>query len=75
MTMRLELDHVSELRPPTGLLFITQVIYEHGKPWWNGNDKLWWKVIGRGKLFCPAELPGILPAESSSSRVGYRRGE
>jgi hypothetical protein len=23
------------LRPPTGLLFIAQVIYEYGEPWWN----------------------------------------
>jgi hypothetical protein len=28
-------DHVSELRPPTGLLFVPQMVYEHGEPWWN----------------------------------------
>jgi hypothetical protein len=28
-------DDVSELRPPTGLLFIPQVIYEYGEQWWN----------------------------------------
>jgi hypothetical protein len=27
-------DCVSELRPPTGLLFIPRVICEHGEPWW-----------------------------------------
>jgi hypothetical protein len=34
-----------------GLLLISQVIYEHGEPWWNDND--------RGKLLiCPPELSG-----------------
>jgi hypothetical protein len=28
-------DHVSELRPPTGLLSIPQVICEYGEPWRN----------------------------------------
>jgi hypothetical protein len=28
-------ENVTELRPPTGLLFIPQVIYGHGKPLWN----------------------------------------
>jgi hypothetical protein len=32
-------ETVSELRPPTGLLFIPQVIYEHGEPWWNYTDR------------------------------------
>jgi hypothetical protein len=27
-------NYVSELRPPTGVLFIPQVIYEHEEPWW-----------------------------------------
>jgi hypothetical protein len=31
-------DYVSELRPPTGLLFIPQMIYEYGQPWWNDID-------------------------------------
>jgi hypothetical protein len=30
LIMSLEWDYVSELRPPTGLLLIPQVIYEHG---------------------------------------------
>jgi len=30
--------YVYELRPPTGLLFIPQLIYEHGEPWWNDID-------------------------------------
>jgi hypothetical protein len=32
-------DYVSELRPTTVLLFIHQVIYEHGEPWWNDIDR------------------------------------
>jgi hypothetical protein len=27
-------DYVSELWPPVGLLFIPQVVHEHGEPWW-----------------------------------------
>jgi hypothetical protein len=41
-------DYVSELRPPTGLLFIPQVIYEYGEPRWNDMDS--------GKLNNPPEL-------------------
>jgi hypothetical protein len=41
----------SELRPPTGLLFVLQVIYEHGETWWN--------YIDRGELLIrPPELSG-----------------
>jgi hypothetical protein len=32
-------DYVSELRPPTGLLSIPQLIYVYGEPWWNDIDK------------------------------------
>jgi hypothetical protein len=31
-------NHVSELRPPTGLPFIPQVIYGQ-EPWWNDIDR------------------------------------
>jgi hypothetical protein len=31
-TMSMGQDYVSELRPPTGLLFIRQMIYEYRKP-------------------------------------------
>jgi hypothetical protein len=32
-------DYVSELRPPTDLLFIPQVMYEYGEPRWNDTDR------------------------------------
>jgi hypothetical protein len=32
-------DYVSELQPPTGLLFIRPVIYEHGVPWMNDIER------------------------------------
>jgi hypothetical protein len=32
-------DYVSELQPPTGLLFKPQVIHKHGEPWWNNTDR------------------------------------
>jgi hypothetical protein len=39
MIMSMGWDYISELRPPTGLLFILQVIPEHGEPWWNDIDR------------------------------------
>jgi hypothetical protein len=36
---RLGQDYVSELRPPTGLFLITQIIYEYGEPQWNDTDR------------------------------------
>jgi hypothetical protein len=33
--MSVWLEYVSKLRLTTGLLFIPQVIYENGGPWWN----------------------------------------
>jgi hypothetical protein len=44
-------DYVSDLRQPTGLLFIPQVIYEHGEPWWNDIDR-------KKLLIRPSELSG-----------------
>jgi hypothetical protein len=32
-------DYVSELRTPMGLLFIPQVICEHGEPWWYNDAR------------------------------------
>jgi hypothetical protein len=44
-------EYDAGLRPPTGLLFIPQVIYKHGEEWWNDID--------RGKLIRPSEVSGI----------------
>jgi hypothetical protein len=33
-------EYISELRPPMGLLFIPQVIYEDGGPLWNDIDMI-----------------------------------
>jgi hypothetical protein len=46
----------SELRPSTGLLFIPQVISEHGEPRWNDTD--------RGK---PKNLEKICPSATLST--------
>jgi hypothetical protein len=50
-------EYISEVRPPTGLLFISQVIYEHGEPYCNNID------MGKS-LIRPTELSG-----NSASRV------
>jgi hypothetical protein len=39
MIMLMKWDYICELRPSTGLLFILQVIYGHGEPWWNDINK------------------------------------
>jgi hypothetical protein len=55
MIMLKEWNYVSELQPPTGLLFIPKVIYSyaHGEPWWNDID--------RGKWFVHHSALTILP--------------
>jgi hypothetical protein len=52
------------MRPSTGLLFILQMIYEHGEQWWND--------VCRGKLVIrPPERSLVnLSAEQSSSKSG-----
>jgi hypothetical protein len=44
--------HVSELQPPTGKLFIPQIIYECGKPQWNDTDRGKVKNAERNMLQC-----------------------
>jgi hypothetical protein len=51
MVISMGRDYVSELWSPTGLLFIPQVIYEHGEQWWNDVDSV--KLLTR-----PPELSG-----------------
>jgi hypothetical protein len=52
--MSMEWDHVSELRPSSGLLFIPQVIYEYG-----ATVECYWQTS-----------LAIVPAQSSSSKAG-----
>jgi hypothetical protein len=51
MMMSMGCNYISELRPLMGLLFNPEVIYEHGKAWWNDVDR-------RKLLICPPELSG-----------------
>jgi hypothetical protein len=39
MFMSMGWDDISELRPPTGLLFIPQMTYEYGELRWNDTDR------------------------------------
>jgi hypothetical protein len=57
-------DYVSELWPPTDVLFIPQVIYGHEESWWNDIDM---GLI----LVRPPELSG----NSTSSHVVATREE
>jgi hypothetical protein len=56
-------DYVSEQRPPTGLLFIPQLIYEHGEPQWND--------IHRVKL--PIRPPELSASRTSSHIVAMQK--
>jgi hypothetical protein len=40
MMMLMECDYVCGLQPTTDLLFILQVIYERGVPWWSDIDRV-----------------------------------
>jgi hypothetical protein len=61
-------DYVSELRPQTFLLFIHQMIYEHGEPWWNDIDR-------RKPLIRPPELSHNLTSSHLIARRRNRRRE
>jgi hypothetical protein len=37
--MSMRYVYASELRPPTDLLFIVQLIHENGEPWWNDSGR------------------------------------
>jgi hypothetical protein len=60
-------EYVSELRPPTCLLYIPQVIYEHGKPWSNHIDRRNTRLVNQSYLI-------VLPAELSDRKVGITGG-
>jgi hypothetical protein len=67
MITTMETDYVSELRATTSLLFISQVIYEHGEPRWNDVD--------RGNLaICSSQLSGNPIKSSSTKAVGMGEG-
>jgi hypothetical protein len=56
-------DYISELLPPTGLLFVHHAIYEHCVPWWKAIDR-------EQLLIYPPELSlAILSPETPSGKV------
>jgi hypothetical protein len=67
MVMSMGWDYISELLPLTDLLFIPNVIHEHGEPWWND--------INIGKLQIPSpELSGNpVSRRLVASRKNWRR--
>jgi hypothetical protein len=68
-------DYVSELRPPTGLLSIPQLIYEYGELRWNdivrGKPKSSEKTLSQ--CFCPPQIQhGLTRAQTRASGVRGR---
>jgi hypothetical protein len=57
--MSMRSDDVSELQPPTGLLFILQVIYEFGEPRWNDTDRGKTEELGEKPVPVPLRPPQI----------------
>jgi hypothetical protein len=69
-------DYVTELRPPTGLLFIPQMIYEYGDPvvwyWQEKTEELWGKPVP--VILWPPQIPhGLTWARTRLSTVRGRR--
>jgi hypothetical protein len=50
-------DYVSKLRPPTDLLFTSQVIYKHGQPLWDDIDR---RTRGTRRKTCPSATLSII---------------
>jgi hypothetical protein len=63
-------DYDSELRLLTGLLFIPQIIYESGQPWWNQRNT---EELGENlvpvSLFPPQIPHGLTQARTWASMV------
>jgi hypothetical protein len=68
MIMLMGSGYVSELRPLMGPLFILQIIYDHGEPWWNDIDRRK-HVIRPPKLF-GNPTSSHLVASSKAVRTG-----
>jgi hypothetical protein len=65
LIMWVERGHISELRPPSGVLFILRVIYKHGETWWNDIDRKISSFIHHSYL-------AFLPVQSSGSKQDER---
>jgi hypothetical protein len=59
-------DYVSDLRPPTGLLFIPQVIFEQGEPWCND--------VNRGNFWFVRQCTPAIPESSGSRQEEWATG-
>jgi hypothetical protein len=71
LIMSIGRDYISELQPPTGLLFIPQVIYEHGETWWNDIDR--GKILIRQPEFSGSPTSSHLVA--NQEELGKGNGE
>jgi hypothetical protein len=76
LSMSMAWDYVSELPPPTGIVFIPEVIYDWGGPRWNGIDRE--NSRNRRKpvpvSLCPKLIPrGQTRARTRASAVRGRR--
>jgi hypothetical protein len=75
MFISMESDYVSELRPLTGLLFILQMVYENGEPWWNDIDRATQKnskkTLSKVVPWLRWLVAGISPRRPGSIHVGF----
>jgi hypothetical protein len=66
--------YVSELQPPAGLLFISQMMFEFGEPRWNDNDWGHRKSSEKNTSLChffPQILHGLTQSWTRASMVTY----
>jgi hypothetical protein len=67
-------DYFSELRPPTGLLFIPQMIFDYRKRRWNDMDRRKAKKSKRNLPQCPPQFShGLTRVRTGASTMRDRR--
>jgi hypothetical protein len=59
-------NDISELQPPTGLLFIPNVIYEYGTPWWNDTNR---EKLKNSEKTCPSVTLSITNVTKTDMRA------
>jgi hypothetical protein len=62
-------DFDSELWPPTGLLFVSQKIYEHGELWWNDVDRGNSRFVHHSSLAINQQSSGSKQEEREKGRL------
>jgi hypothetical protein len=75
--MSMARDYISDLRAPTGMVFIQKLIYEHEEPQWNDTDRKDQRTLRENPVpmtICLLKIPHELSmARSLTSAVRGQR--